>query len=681
MSDLSVGSTVAGCRLDAVAGRGGMGVVYRATQLALDRTVAVKAIAPRLAQDEAYRERFQRESHLAASLEHPNVIPVYEAGELDGTLYLIMRWVDGTDLRALLSAEGRLEPERALRLLRPVASALAAAHRRGLIHRDVKPANVLIALGDGGDEEHVYLTDFGIARRTDGQSLTRTGCSSGRSTTPPPSGSRAPREAQPPTSTRSAACCSRRSPATFRTSGRPRSRRCTPTSTSRCRRYSAEHPGLPRVIEQIVAKAMAKRPEDRYASAADLVSALDAALAAIEAGERPTTVATAPAPRTPAGTAAHPRTPASTGPANPRRHRSSTPRRPRSSLPPRRSRSRSPLLLASLALVAVAGVVVAIVLGGGAGKHGGAAPPARSQTHSTSGPTANLGMPVLHGAGLTRGNPIRFAGSATALAADGRHAWLISPGRLAKIGDGGAPQPISLPGDPTSVAVDPSGRVWMTGVGATGVSVFDPNTGQRTSAPGGTGPNLIAISADAAWLAKSGATSISRVPLAGGDAQVIPVADPISALGEAFGRVWVAPERGAVTVLNDDGTHNPPAGPVISPGTLGIASSNGVWFLSSSLTRVDPRAQAATGGVYAAHRDQAPVGSIPAAIGALDNDSSIWVLSKGDLTLRRIATSGADNNRVIATVTFPATPGELAVGDHILWVDVPSTNMIYPIRF
>src|SRR5512142_1205277 len=120
MSDLFVGSTIAGCRLDAVAGRGGMGVVYRATQLALNRTVALKAIAPTLAEDEAFRERFQRESHLAASIEHPNVIPVYEAGERDGTLYLIMRWVDGTDLRALLLSEGRLAPARAVRLLRPV---------------------------------------------------------------------------------------------------------------------------------------------------------------------------------------------------------------------------------------------------------------------------------------------------------------------------------------------------------------------------------------------------------------------------------------------------------------------------------------------------------------------------------------------------------------------------------
>src|SRR3954452_18384155 len=168
MENLSVGATIAGCRLEGIAGRGGMGVVYRATQEALDRPVAVKAIAPEYAGDRGFRERFQHESQLAASIDHPNVIPVYEAGERDGTLYLIMRWVEGTELRALLRREGALAPERAVRLLRPVASALAAAHRRGLVHRDVKPANVLIAREDDESDEHVYLTDFGIARRGGG---------------------------------------------------------------------------------------------------------------------------------------------------------------------------------------------------------------------------------------------------------------------------------------------------------------------------------------------------------------------------------------------------------------------------------------------------------------------------------------------------------------------------------
>ena len=174
MAELVPGSVVAGCRVEAVVGRGGMGVVYRATQLSLERMVALKAIAPELADDPTFRERFKRESRIAASIEHPNVIPVYEAGEGEGVLYLIMRYVEGTDLRALIDAEGRLSPERGTRIVAQVAAALAAAHRRDLIHRDVKPANVLIDASE--ERDHAYLTDFGIARNAAATSaLTRTG--------------------------------------------------------------------------------------------------------------------------------------------------------------------------------------------------------------------------------------------------------------------------------------------------------------------------------------------------------------------------------------------------------------------------------------------------------------------------------------------------------------------------
>ena len=142
-----------------------MGVVYRATDLSLDRPVALKLIAPELAQDEHFRRRFLKEPRLAASLDHPNVIPIYEAGERDGQLYLAMRYVQGSDLGSLLQRERTLAPERALRILAQVAGALDAAHRRGLVHRDVKPANVLL-----DEDEHAYLTDFGITKQAGGAS-------------------------------------------------------------------------------------------------------------------------------------------------------------------------------------------------------------------------------------------------------------------------------------------------------------------------------------------------------------------------------------------------------------------------------------------------------------------------------------------------------------------------------
>jgi Protein kinase domain/Domain of unknown function (DUF4440) len=158
MVELAPGDEFAGCRIEAVAGRGGMGVVYRATELSLGRPVALKLLTPERAGDQAFRDRFQRESRMAAAIDHPNVIPVYAAGEHDGSLYLVMRYVGGTDLHALLRERGALEPELAAELVAQVASALDAAHAAGLVHRDVKPANVLLA------GHHAYLSDFGLTR-------------------------------------------------------------------------------------------------------------------------------------------------------------------------------------------------------------------------------------------------------------------------------------------------------------------------------------------------------------------------------------------------------------------------------------------------------------------------------------------------------------------------------------
>jgi len=152
---------IAGYRIEAVIGRGGMGVVYRASQPALDRTVALKLIAAERAEDPVFRARFELESRLAASLEHVNVIPVYEAGDDDGLLFISMRLVDGIDLAQLLERVGMLEPARVVRLVGQLAAALDAAHAHGLVHRDVKPANVLLTLDE---PEHLYLTDFGVAK-------------------------------------------------------------------------------------------------------------------------------------------------------------------------------------------------------------------------------------------------------------------------------------------------------------------------------------------------------------------------------------------------------------------------------------------------------------------------------------------------------------------------------------
>jgi serine/threonine-protein kinase len=141
-----------------------MGVVYLAEHLRLKKRVALKVLAPELAEDEAYRERFERESQMAAALDHPNIVTVHDAGEVEGLLYIAMRYVEGSDLARLLRTEGPLEAPRALWILGQAAGALDEAHASGLVHRDVKPANILLAPARQGDGERVYLTDFGLAK-------------------------------------------------------------------------------------------------------------------------------------------------------------------------------------------------------------------------------------------------------------------------------------------------------------------------------------------------------------------------------------------------------------------------------------------------------------------------------------------------------------------------------------
>ncbi len=167
---LGVGNEVGGYTIEALLGRGGMGAVYLASHRRLKRRVALKVLVAELAADESFRERFIRESELAASLDHPNVVPIYDADEQEGILFIAMRYVEGSDLGAQLREGGPLPLARAFEIVRQVAGALDAAHDAALVHRDVKPANILIDRSG-----HVYLSDFGVAKRTTTAGLTRAG--------------------------------------------------------------------------------------------------------------------------------------------------------------------------------------------------------------------------------------------------------------------------------------------------------------------------------------------------------------------------------------------------------------------------------------------------------------------------------------------------------------------------
>lgn len=172
--ELSAGDEFAGYRIERRLGRGGMGILYLALEPGLERRVALKLIAPEASADEVFTRRFAEESRIAASIEHPNVVPIYAAGEEGGVPFIAMRYVSGADLAGRLVREGRLEPAVAVELIAQVGNGLDAIHAAGLVHRDVKPANVLLGGGEG--TEHAYITDFGVARNVSTESgLTQTG--------------------------------------------------------------------------------------------------------------------------------------------------------------------------------------------------------------------------------------------------------------------------------------------------------------------------------------------------------------------------------------------------------------------------------------------------------------------------------------------------------------------------
>ena len=268
------GAELAGYRIEAVAGRGGMGVVYRAWHLGLERPVALKVISPGLASQDEFRARFRRESRLAAALDHPHVLPIYEAGESDGVLFIAMRWVDGIDLGRLLEQDGALPLGRAVRLVAQVAGALDSAHSRGLVHRDVKPANVL-----GADSGHGYLADFGLAKREDTAGLTETGRWLGTADYAAPEQIEGG-EVDPAADVYALGCVL----FAALTGGPP-----FPRESAVAVAYAQVHDpapaaGVSPAMDAVAARALAKRPADRFASAGELSAAATAALAA---GESP----------------------------------------------------------------------------------------------------------------------------------------------------------------------------------------------------------------------------------------------------------------------------------------------------------------------------------------------------------------------------------------------------------
>ena len=308
-------------RLEELIGVGGMGEVFRAFDTVRKRTVALKRLPPRLGADAAFQARFRRESELAARLSEPHIIPIHDYGEIDGQLYIDMPLVSGVDLSNCWTRDGALPPARAVDIVAQVAQALDAAHARGLVHRDVKPSNVLIAQGPRGDQDFVYLVDFGVARTTGvvDTALTATGPRSGRWTTWPRNGSPAGPTTRASTCTPWAACCTRRSPGASRSPARA-CRACARPPRRGSAGTVAAPVGHPPGLDEVVARGMAKDPDDRYPSAARLAAAARSAVGSLPGNlgkvSAPSTTISPTTPPHGAALALPPsNAPASTGPA------------------------------------------------------------------------------------------------------------------------------------------------------------------------------------------------------------------------------------------------------------------------------------------------------------------------------------------------------------------------------
>ena len=624
-----------------------MGVVFRATQLALERPVALKAIAPELAADDEYRERFQTESHLTAIIDHPNVIPVYEAGEFDDTLYLIMRWIDGTDLRQLFKSSPRVSPRRAIKLLRPVASALAAAHRHGLVHRDVKPANVLIARSyEDDDEDHIYLTDFGIARRSDGKSLTGTGKFVGTIDYMAPERIEG-KKGDASCDTYSLGCV------LFEalTGHVPFNR---PTDISKMFAHvndpvpsaRAEVDGVPELLDEIITKSMAKRPEDRFGSAGEMTAALGRALLELDTGERTIVSAPQATVRSPAATAEPTELPEPTAAASEPTAAASEPTAvmrepgPTVAQPPAPRSRRSPILwaLPIVALVVVAGVLVAVLSGG----------------NNAAGAQVQI-----HGSGLTEGRTITLPAAPAAISVGTRNLWASLPGRNEIVRSSlttAAQETFPAAGNPSAIVAGVS-AVWVAEPGTQTLAQFNGDLGKEVHSAKLQGtPGAIALDQQdsTAWVADSSG-AISHVAL-GGTVTGTPghSAPAASSLAFGDGAAWGTNGTSKGLVQVDAGTSGTSTAFFAGSSPIAVTVDQGVWSANANgqLTRFNPQP-----GQLRLNADLVVAPELD-AVAATDPGPYVWALSKQKKTLYRVTAMGTP--AVTGTVVFASTPVALS---------------------
>jgi streptogramin lyase/predicted Ser/Thr protein kinase len=581
----SIGSTLAGYRIDALIARGGMGVVYRATQLALDRPVALKVISRELAGKEGFRERFLRESRLAARLDHPNVVPVFDAREEDGELIVAMRLIEGGDLRKLIDREGPLAPERAIALLGQVADALDAAHAAGIVHRDVKPHNILI------EGDRAYLSDFGLAKAFEGSGASSASIV-GTVEYMAPEQWRGERVG-PAADTYALGCVLYEA----LTGIAPFARREPDTE-----------PEIPKGIDAVIERAVAKNPADRYRTAGELIAA---------AGERVGATPTA----TRVLSADRDRPTVRLGGAEPRRWRFGS--------------RRVQWLGAGLAVLAGATTLTLILLGGEG---------------------VSVSAPIEVGRG-----PLRLA-----VGGGGVWATSASEGTLSRID----PSSLEVTGRPLRLGPGISGvafgagSVWVASPRSGEVLRVDPSAEAVTARIGvGGRPGAVAFGGDRVWVADETRRGITAINAAGGRVYrrgIVPHAAPLR-LAVGAGGLWVSSASTGAIRRIDLGSAEAGAPIQVGRGPAGITVGHGlVWVANSrgaSVARVDPSVNARLG-------EPIELGGRPGGIDA--GTDVVWVANASEDSVSRIGLSSGEVEG--DPIAVGSDPGAVVVGEEAVWV-------------
>jgi DNA-binding beta-propeller fold protein YncE len=607
VADPAIGSTLAGYRLDALIARGGMGVVYRATHLALDRPVALKVIARQLADDEGFRDRFLRESRLAARLDHPAVVPVFDAREEGGELIVAMRLVEGGDLKKRIEAGGPLPATEAVALLGQVAAALDAAHAAGIVHRDVKPHNILL------EGDRAYLTDFGLAKAL-GDSGVLSGTSIvGTAEYMSPEQWRG-EQVGPAADIYSLGCVLYES---------------LTGVVPYVRQAGDAEPEMPQGLDRVIGRAVARDPADRYATAGELLEAARECQGATPAATQVLSE-TSDRPTERAGTYAPTR-------ASNSRH---VGWRGRIADAPRQ------WLGASIAVLAGA-IALGFLLLGGEGPTVSAPievgrPPLRlavdpGSVWVTSAPDGTLSR-IDPATGRVVGSTLRLEKGIAGVTTGAASVWVSSPSRgevlrvdpasgevTARVEVGGRPGAIVFGGGRVWVADDAGAGV--TAINAAGARIF------KRELPPHVAPLRLAVGAGAVWVSSASTGAVRRIDLGTGVVgPPIPAGRGPAGVTVGGGLVWVANSRVDRVTRVDPATHTLFGVPIEvgeRPGGID-AGTESVWVANAAedtVSRIGIESGETEG-------DPISVGPDPGAIAV--GEEAVWVANNGDGTVTRI---------------------------------------------